>query len=95
VIQRNALENPGSLANASLLLEATAAAEAMARCFGIARQQHRGFFAAGDGHRRRPAARERRKKPGDGPLLVKTTSELASPGALTRYSCHRFDCGVP
>src|SRR6185436_3274792 len=36
------------LANASLLDEATAAAEAMALCFGVARQQRRGFFVAED-----------------------------------------------
>ena len=38
------------LANASLLDEATAAAEAMALCFGVARQQRRGFFVAHDCH---------------------------------------------
>src|SRR5258707_10952872 len=36
------------LANASLLDEATAAAEAMALCFGVGRQQRRGFFVADD-----------------------------------------------
>src|SRR5262245_41765057 len=38
------------LANASLLDEGAAAAEAMALCFGVARQQRRGFFAAEDCH---------------------------------------------
>jgi glycine dehydrogenase len=38
------------LANASLLDEATAAAEAMALCFGVARHQRRGFFVAQDCH---------------------------------------------
>src|SRR5256885_1631575 len=38
------------LANASLLDEATAAAEAMALCFGVARRQRRGFFVAQDCH---------------------------------------------
>ncbi|TMA33134.1 MAG: glycine dehydrogenase (aminomethyl-transferring), partial [Deltaproteobacteria bacterium] len=38
------------LANASLLDEATAAAEAMALCFGVARQQRRGFFVSEDCH---------------------------------------------
>src|SRR5262249_5497678 len=38
------------LANASLLDEATAAAEAMALCYGVARQQRRGFFVARDCH---------------------------------------------
>jgi glycine dehydrogenase len=38
------------LANASLLDEGTAAAEAMALCLGVARQQRRGFFVAEDCH---------------------------------------------
>ncbi len=38
------------LANASLLDEATSAAEAMALCFGVGRQQRRGFFVADDCH---------------------------------------------
>jgi glycine dehydrogenase len=38
------------LANASLLDEGTSAAEAMALCFGVARQKRRGFFVAEDCH---------------------------------------------
>ena len=38
------------LANASLLDEATSAAEAMALCFAVARQRRRGFFVAEDCH---------------------------------------------
>ncbi len=38
------------LANASLLDEGTSAAEAMALCFGVARQKKRGFFVAEDCH---------------------------------------------
>ena len=38
------------LANASLLDEATAAAEAMALCFAVGRQKRRGFFVSADCH---------------------------------------------
>ncbi len=38
------------LANASLLDEATAAAEAMALCFAVGRQKRRGFFVSDDCH---------------------------------------------
>ncbi|MFQ5791456.1 MAG: aminomethyl-transferring glycine dehydrogenase, partial [Acidobacteriota bacterium] len=51
------------LANASLLDEATAAAEAMSMCFAIARQKRKGFFVSQDCHPQTKGVVETRARP--------------------------------
>ena len=65
--------------NASLLDEATAAAEAMSMCWAITRRKKNGFFVASDCHPQTIAVVETRAKPLGievhvGPLLAKSTS---------------------